>query len=295
MPMHPAAPEDLHGLVEAFAGTARAVVDLTFNLRDADLAKSTACPGWTVKDQVAHVTSIEAGLLGRPDPQVEVPAYDWIKNDIGRHMENGVELRRPRSGKEVTGELQKVLGARLGRLRDATLTEETEVPGVLSDKPTTLGDLLRLRIFDTWIHEQDIREALGRPGNLDSPAAAVSVSQVLDALPMIVVKRVGLEPGKVLMVELTGPVVARSGVRVEASEDDADGTPGKPIGKLMFAGASDETGPIPAIGRTTSLQMSTEVFMRRAAGRRATEDCVYTVLGDEDIARRFMDALVVTP
>ena len=71
---------------------------------------------------------------------------------------------------------------------------------MLSDKPTTLGDLLRLRIFDTWCHEQDIREALGRPGNPDSPAAAVFVSQVLDALPMIVVKRVGLEPGKVIMV-----------------------------------------------------------------------------------------------
>ena len=289
MPMHPAAPEDLHGLVEAFAGTAQAVVDLTFNLRDADLAKPTACPGWTVKDQVSHVAALEAQLLGRPDPDVEVPDYEHITNDIGRHMEKGVEVRRGRTGKEVTAELQRVLGGRLGRLRDPQLTEETQVPGVLSDRPTTLGALLRLRTFDVWAHEQDIREALGRPGNLDSPAAAVSVRQVLDALPMIVVKRVGLEPGKVLMVELTGPVVARSGVRVEAGED------GRPLGKLMFAGASDETGPIPAIGRTTSLQMSTEVFTRRAAGRRTTEDCVYTVLGDEEIARRFMDALVVTP
>ena len=295
MPMHPAAPEDLHGLVEAFAGTAQAVVDLTFNLRDADLAKPTACPGWTVKDQVSHVTSLESALLGRPDPEIEVPAYDHVRNDIGRFMENGVELRRHRTGKEITAELQRVLGGRLGRLRDAQLTEDTEVIHPISGKPTTLATLLRIRVFDTWCHEQDIREALGRPGNLDSPAAAVSVEQVLDALPMIVVKRVGLEPGKVLMVELTGPVVARSGVRVEAGEEGPDGSPGKPIGRLMFAGASDETGPIPAIGRTTSLQMSTDVFMRRAAGRRATEDCVYTVLGDEDIARRFMDNLVITP
>ena len=78
MPMHPAAPEDLHGLVEAFAGTAQAVVDLTFNLRDADLAKPTACPGWTVKDQVSHVAALEAQLLGRPDPDVEVPDYEHL-------------------------------------------------------------------------------------------------------------------------------------------------------------------------------------------------------------------------
>ncbi len=287
--MHPAAPEELHGLVDAFAGTAQAVVDLTFSLSEEDFDRPTACPGWTVKDQVAHIASLEAGLLGRPDPVVEVPPYEHVTNDIGRRMENGVELRRPRPGKDVTAELQKILAGRLGRLRDPQLSEDTEVTSPMTGEPTTLKQALRIRVFDVWCHEQDIREALGRPGNQDSPAAALSVDMILDALPVIVVKRVGLEPGKVLMVELTGPIVARSGVRVETRED------GKPVGKLMFAGASDETGPIPVIGRTTSLQMSTEVFTRRAAGRRATDDCVYTVLGDKDVARRFMDHLPITP
>lgn len=294
MPMHPSAPEDLHGLVEAFAGTAQAVVDLTFPLSEEDAARPTACPGWSIKDHASHLTSLEAGMLGRPDPRVSVPDYDYLRNDVGRAMEPGVELRRSRPIKEVVAELQRTIAARLGRLRDPHLSEDSEVESPRGS-PMRLDDLLRLRIFDTWCHEQDIRAALNRPGNLDSPAAAVSVERVLDALPVIAVKRVGLEPGKVLMVELTGPVVARSGVRVEAGEPAEDGSPGKPIGKLMFAGASDETGPIPVIGRTTALQMSTEVFMRRAAGRRATEDCVYTVLGDEDIARRFMDELTITP
>lgn len=294
MPMHPAAPEDLHGLVDAFAGTAQAVIDLTFALSEEDAARPTPCPGWTVKDQASHVAALEAQLLGRPDPQVEVPERDYVRNDIGRAMEAGVEARRGHSMKEVSTELQRTVAARLGRLRDPHLDEHQEVDGVLGRR-VELRELLTMRIFDVWCHEQDIRDALGRPGNLDSPAAAVSVQRVLDSLPMIVVKRVGLEPGKVLMVELTGPVVARSGVRVEAGEPGPDGEPGKPVGRLMFAGASDETGPIPAIGRTTSLQMSTVVFMRRAAGRRATADCVYSVLGDEDIARRFMDSLTITP
>lgn len=292
--MHPAAPEDLHGLVEAFAGTAQAVVDLAFPLSEEDGARPTPCPGWTIKDQVSHVVALEALLSGRPDPEVEVPPYEHVRNDIGRMMEAGVELRRDRPVKEVVTELQRTLAARLGRLRDSQLTEDTEVDGPMG-RPMTLADLLRLRIFDVWCHEQDIRDALNRPGSLDSPAAAVSVERVLAALPGIVVGRVGLEPGRVLMVELTGPVVARSGVRVEAGEPDETGAEGRPVGLPMFAGASDETGPIPAVGRTTSLQMSTEVFMRRAAGRRPTEECVYTVLGDEDAARRFMDALTITP
>ncbi len=285
--MHPAAPEDLHGLVDAYAGTAQAVVDLTFSLSEADFDRPTPCPGWTVKDQVSHVVSLEAAMLGRPDPHVEVPDYPHIRNDMGRQFEQGVELRRPRPGAEVVAEWQKVLAGRLGRLRDPSLTEETLVDTPRG--PRTLRKALELRISDIWCHEQDIREALGRPGNLDSRAAAVFVQGVMNRLPQIVVERVGLEPGKVLMIELTGPVIARSGVRVEVDDD------GKPVGRLMFAGASDETGPIPVIGKTTSLQMSTEVFTRRAAGRRATEGCAYSVHGDPEIARSFMDHLAVTP
>lgn len=287
MPMHPAAPEDLHGLVEAFAGTVQAVADLTYARKEEDLARPTACPGWTVKDVVSHLTSVELALMGRPDPAVEVPAYEYLRSDFTRALEAGVELRRGRSGAEVVEEYRKVIAARLGRLRDPDLTLETVVDSPFGPRP--LGKMLPVRILDAWCHEQDIREALGRPGNLDSPAAAVFVGRMLAALPGVVVDQVGLEPGKVLMVELTGPVVARSGVRVEQAED------GSVAGKLMFAGATDETGPIPVIGKTTSLQMSTEVFTRRAGGRRATEDCVYTVHGDEDVARRFMDALAVMP
>ncbi len=286
--MHPAAPEDLHGLVEAFAGTAQAVVDLTFALSEEDAATPTPCPGWTIKDQVSHVVSLESALIGRPDPVVDVPDRDYLRNSFGRFMENGVELRRGRAIGEIVTELQQTLASRLGRLRDSGLTEDTQVEG-LRGKPTTLAELLKLRIFDVWCHEQDIRDALGRPGNQDSPAAAVTVARILDALPEIVVQKVGLEPGRVLMVELTGPVVARSGVRVEKTEA------GEICGRQMFAGSHDETGPIPAIGRTISLQMSTDVFARRAAGRRSTEDSVYTVLGDEEVAQQFMECLTITP
>jgi len=285
--MHPAAPEDLAGLVAAFANTAQAVVDLTFSRSEEDLARPTACPGWTVKDQVSHVVSVESALLGRPDPAVEVPAYEHVRSDFGRALEGGVELRRSRSGAEVVAELQRVLAERVGRLRDPSLSLDDLVDSPLGRRP--LRSALRTRIVDVWTHEQDIREALGRPGNLDSPAAAVYVERMLALLPRLVVDQVGLEPGKVVMIELTGPVLARTGVRVERAED------GTVSGKAMFAGGTDETGPIPVIGKTTSLQMSTEVFARRTAGRRATADCVYSVHGDAEVARLLMDALSVMP
>ena len=63
----------------------------------------------------------------------------------------------------------------------------------------------------------------------------------------------------------------------------------------MFSGGVDETGPIPAIGKTTSIQLSTEAFTRRAAGRRSVEDLHYTVIGDEQVAADVLEQLACTP
>lgn len=287
MPMHPSAPEDLHGLIDAYAHTVQAVADLAASCGAKDFDKPTDCPGWTVKDQVSHVTSLELHMLGRPDPQLDLPDYPYIRNSIGRMVEHGVELRRGRTGEEVAAELQRLIPERVGKLRDPALTLDTEVAGLR--RPGPLGEVLRLRIGDVWCHEQDIRSALSRPGNLDSPAAAVFTESALAALPDVVVARAKIEPGLVVMVELTGPITARSGVRVDRGDD------GAPVGRLMFSGGGDETGPIPAIGKTTSLQMSTEAFTRRAAGRRAVADLHYSVHGDDEVARRVLEALPLTP
>ncbi|MDO5710630.1 MAG: maleylpyruvate isomerase N-terminal domain-containing protein [Micrococcales bacterium] len=287
MPMHPAAPHDLPGFVDAFALSAQSIVDLGITCSDEDFDKPTGCPGWTVKDVMSHLASTEAMLLGRPDPQTDVPDYDHLRNDRARLIEQGVELRRSRPGKDVAQELHRVVSARLGRLRDADLDGEMIVESPMG--PLPLGELIRRRVRDMWVHEQDIRTALGRPGNLDAPGAALFCEFAMDNLPRIVVEEVGVKPGKVVMIELTGPIIARTGVRVEQDED------GAPSGHLMFSGGVDETGPIPAIGKTTSIQLSTEAFTRRAAGRRSVQDLHYSVIGDEQVAADVLEHLVVTP
>lgn len=284
--MHPAAPDDLPGLVAAFAQTAQAMVDLAITCSDDDFAKPTDCPGWSVKDQISHIASTESLLLGRPDPSVEVPKYEHLRHDRARAIENGVQVRRDRPGKEVAQELHRVVSARLGRLRDSELQPDEIVATPMGEM--TLAELITRRTADVWVHEQDIRSALGRPGNLDSPAAAVFCQLVLDQLPQIVVERAGVPAGKVVMIELTGPVIARAGVRV----DDVDG---QTVGRLMFSGGTNETGPIPAIGRTTSIQLSTEAFARRAAGRVAVDDLHFTTLGDDATAHAVLENLVITP
>ena len=274
----PAAPARLHDLVEAFAQTTQAVIDLGHTCEAQDLARPTECPGWTVHDQISHVVGVESWLEGHKDPRVDMPQYEHIRNDLGKKVEYAVEVRRGRTGAEVVAELEDVLAQRLSALRDPALTDSSIINGPFG--PDLAATVLLLRTFDVWTHEQDIRSALGRPGNLDSPAAAVFVSMVMFQLPRLIAKGAGLEPGQVVVIDVTGPTVARQGVRVAADEQ------GRPRGHEMPADP-------PPDGATT-ISLSTEAFTRRAAGRRSVSDTAYSVVGDDAIARRVLEALVVT-
>ena len=67
--------------------------------------------------------------------------------------------------------------------------------------PTTLLGLMESRVLDLWVHEQDIREAIGRPGNLDGPAAAHTVRMLFDALPRLVARRAGVPAGHAVTID----------------------------------------------------------------------------------------------
>jgi len=289
--MQPAAPQGLHDLVAAFAQTTQAVIDLGHSCTNEDLARPTECPGWTVHDQISHVVGVEAWLEGHKDPRVEMPRYEHIRNDLGKRVEYAVEVRRGRSREEVLTELERVLAQRLSTLRSPGLTDTSIIAGPFG--PDQAAAVVLMRTFDVWAHEQDIRAALGRPGNLNSPAAAVFVNSVLVQLPRLIAKGAGLEPGHPVVIDVTGPVLARQGVRVEMDEQ------GGLRGHAMFSGDAEVTADGPRSDQqpdpaTTTISLSTEDFTRRAAGRRSVSRTAYGVVGDEAIARRVMEALVVT-
>ena len=282
--MHPPAPQQLSEIVDAWAQSVQTVLDLASTCSDADFALPTTCPGWSVKDHVAHVSGLEARLDGHVDPDVEVPDYPWLRHDVGRFMEEAVEVRRSWSGEEVVAELQRVVPRRLETLRDPSLTDDTPLMGPFGQRPAAA--LVTNRAMDVWCHEQDLRDALGRPGDLDSPAAALFVSAVLDALPRQAIEA-GLPVGTAVIVESTGPLQARSGVRVvPGSSDDA------PAAEPLFSGTADEPH---GAEQVTTIRMSTEALARAGAGRLSVDELHFTVEGDEDVARRLVAELVISP
>ena len=72
--------------------------------------------------------------------------------------------------------------------------------------PGTVADFLHIRVLDCYAHEQDIRRAIGVPGNLDSTEAAHTIDRLLRTIPIVVGKRAGAPEGSTVVLELTGPV-----------------------------------------------------------------------------------------
>jgi uncharacterized protein (TIGR03083 family) len=285
MPLHPAAPEDLPGLVAAYRQTIQAVVDLGRTCSDADFDRPTACPGWTVKDQISHIVGLESWLHTGAVPQVTVPDYEHLRNETGRFVEKSVEQRRHMVGSKVVNELETLATERFQQLSSPDLTPETVIRGAWGPAPAR--ESLRTRILDIWTHEQDIRQALGRPGDLDSGAAAVFMDLLFATLPRLVARDAGIPPGNVVIFDVTGPVLGRAGVWVEEGEDG-----GKPRGIPLFSGVAHDGDPHDVF---TTITLSTDALTRRAAGRGSLEDIHYTVHGDEDVARRVLENLVFVP
>jgi len=282
MSLHPPAPTDLGELVEAYAQTVQHLIDLGRTMRPDDATRPTDCPGWTVLDQIAHVASLEAMVAGEPEPDVDISHHAHVRHAFGARVERYVESRRGRDLEEVLDELEERLAERLMFYRSGTEWAEREVAGPFGT--TTWGDLLAIRTFDIWVHEQDVREALERPGGLDSGAAALAVSRLFAALPRIVAREAAIEPGNAVVLDLTGPTVGRAGARVEEHDGKARGIP-------LFTGDAEEHPDVV----TTSLTMSTAVAGRLAGGRKAPDELHVVVHGDDEVARRVMAAMAITP
>jgi len=284
MPMHPAAPDDRNGLIDAFDHSVQSIIDLGHSCRDEDFEIQTECPGWTVKDQIAHVVGAEKSFAGMPRPQVEVPDYPHVHSDFARFVEVDVEARRGLSGREVVAELAEFHPQRVADLRASTADIDTVIGGFFGPE-TTFGDHLHRRIVDAWVHEQDLRAALDRPGNLDSASAAVFTADILAALPRIASRVAGIGAGHAVVLDVSGPVVARGGVRIITGDD------GRPYGEALFSGNDRPEGEEQL--DVTTIHLTTDALTRRAAGRRGVDEIHYTVTGDEEIARRVLESLVV--
>ena len=201
-------------IVAELAEVWTSLVGLGGELSEDDWDRPTGCPGWTVRDVYSHVIGTEAGLLGRspaPPPETFGP---HVRNDMGRSNEAEVLLRRGRPGPAMVAELGEVTAARLAELR--TMTDEDFAVETLSPAgPGTYEDFMAVRVFDCWVHEQDVRRAVGRPGHLTGAAVDRSLASTVGVMPYVVGKRAGAPDGTTVAFDVSGPTARRWAVTVE--------------------------------------------------------------------------------
>ncbi|MFJ5230296.1 maleylpyruvate isomerase family mycothiol-dependent enzyme [Kitasatospora sp. NPDC088391] len=271
--------QSVQAYTDAWTHSIESISELLAPLPTDSWNRATECPGWSVRDVVSHVIGVESELLGDPRPIHALPRdLRHVTNEFTRYMELPVDKRRCWTPVEITSELEYTVIRRSRALRNARQQPQDLVrwPAGPLARDVPYATLLRLRAFDVWVHEQDLRRALQLPGNLDSPAAVVTRDLLISSLPKQVAKEAGAPIGSTVVFDVAGALPFRCTVRVAA-----DGR-----------GSVDESvEPAPDV----RLSMDWQTFVRLCCGRVRPETALVAVVGDQELGSRVLAHLVSTP
>jgi uncharacterized protein (TIGR03083 family) len=253
-----------------------AIASLCSMLPDEQWDVPTCLPGWTVRDVLGHVIGAESMLSGEEPPSVDISHLEHPQNPIAESNEVWVESMRSCSGGEMLARFDRVTRRRLTAL-DAMTQADFDAPSwTPAGRNETYGRFMRIRHYDCFMHEHDIRAAVGAPPRSELDALRSALDEVATGLGYIVGRQAALPDGSRVRIDLTGPLAATYLVRVD--------------GRAAVVESFDQPP-------TVSLAMPLVLFLRRTGGRhdagaRRREEV--TMTGDLALAQRLMDSLAFT-
>lgn len=263
-------------VVDALTEEVAALDDLLSGLLDDEWKAQSPCPGWDVQANVAHIVGTESMLAGVDAPATEddLGARDHVRNDIGGFNEVWVAGLTSEPPAEVLERFRAITAQRLDALR--AMDQETwDAEGFTPAGKDSYGRFMRIRVFDCWMHEQDIRDATGRPGHAWGSAVDLSLDEMATALGFVVGKKAGAPDGASVTFALEGEADRRIHVLVD--------------GRAAVVDALD--GPA-----TTTVHTDVHTFSRLAGGRvsLAAVSNRVAVEGDTTLGQAVVDNLAYT-
>ena len=271
---------DRDTVVAALAAEWEATTELCTGLTEAEWATATECPGWSVQDNVSHIIGTERMLLGDPAPDIDVGEAAHIRNEIGRINEMWIAEHRPWAPAAVLAEFQEVTAARLAALASMTQADfdaESWTPAGTD----TYGRFMRIRTLDCWVHEQDIRGAVGRPGHRDGPVVEVTLDEFAFAVAFAVAKLGRAPEGARVLIDLAGPAARAWRVQITGGR-----------GRLVEAFDGDAA---PSIILRTDAHTYTRLAGGRIRGADAIDEGLVSLEGDLEAAERIVTSLGYMP
>ena len=264
----------LVGLVETWRQAADSFLALLGDLAPDDWDRPTDLPGWDVRAVASHTAHIESVLAGRDEPHAEIGEPAHVTGPMGQWTEIGVVNRRGTAPEAIVEELRTAVEARYAALlAEPPADRRAAAPGVFGLIGWDWERLLMNRPLDIWMHEQDVRRAVGRPGGLATPAGDHTTAYLSRSLGYVLARKAGGAPGQSVVLEVDGSPV------VYAVDEAGRGVP------LSEAPAAP----------TVVLRTDRESFIRLAGGRGEVPAAGVVVEGDEELGRRVVAALAVTP
>ena len=238
---------------------------------------ATPLPGWCVRAVVSHIIGTESFLQGisPPQPDIDVKALEHVRNDIGamnecwvRHLSGDTGSSVLERYREVTRKRREILPA----MSDDDWNAPTPTPAGMD----SYGRFMRIRVFDCWMHEQDIRMALQRPSSDDElvgTASRLSLDEVAATMGFVVGKLAEAPDGSRVQFDLTGPLARSIRVSVDGRAQAVD----------------DFGGQEP----TATIRLDGLQFTRLAGGRPMCPARSQDVElgGDKDLAARIVERL----
>lgn len=189
-------------VAEAYIELRGRVIELLGQLDEVDGDRAVpACPGWTVRQLIAHMVGVpEDVLAGRIDG---LATDAWTQAQVDRHAG------------ETLADLRHTLGGLAA-----------EFDPVLRMVPAPMNSQF---VMDAVTHEHDLREAVGRPGAQDSSAVEVALAWLLRffRLPAEASAQLAASgaPGFTVMRAMSG--------RMSVEAMNAAGLPGEEIARSL--------------------------------------------------------------
>lgn len=245
--------------VDLFPEERAHLLELLAGLSEAEWQAPTVCTGWSVKDVALHLLGGDVGLLGRT-PEFRFPgsgfdSWEALLAFINHSNDLWVQATR-RIGPDLLIKMLKLTGAEVYRfLQTIDLDAVGEPVDWAGPEPGPVWFDVAREYTERWLHQQHIRDAVGKPGLQDARFFGPVLDAFVRALPHTY-REVTAANGTTVTLVITG---VAGGTWSLVREDE---------GWALCQGAAETPAAVVTLDQDTAWRVFTRGLSRPAAEAR---------------------------